>query len=117
MTELTLNEGLLLTYSGRPRTPSSLAPVAPDPIPGPGAAGPGRAARARGDRTVRHGADLLGRAFAEQMDLPDQVAIPGPGNHILIRAYALAECGRLPEASRLATAAYEATPASAPPSA
>ena len=44
------------------------------------------------------------------MDLPDQVAIPGPGNHILIRAYALAECGRLPEASRLATAAYEATP-------
>jgi DNA-binding CsgD family transcriptional regulator len=119
VTELTLNEGLLLTYSGRPRAAlAALAPVEPDADP-----------RARALRALAElpalvatgrcatGADLLGRAFTEQMDLPDQVAIPGPGNHILIRAYALAECGRLPEASRLATAAYEATPASAPPSA
>ena len=117
--ELTLNEGLLLTYSGRPADSLAvLDRVAPDPD-----------LRARALRALSElpalvatgrcetGAELLERAFAEQLELPDQIAIPGPGNHILIRAYALAECGRLAEASALAGAAYEATPDSAPPDA
>ena len=57
------------------------------------------------------------RAFAEQMELPDQIAIPGPGVHIITQIYALTECGRLAEATALAAAAYEATPATAPPDA
>ncbi len=86
--------------------------------PGPGAAGAGRAAGPGGDRAgAPPAAEGLAQAFVDQSELPDQIAIPGPGNHILIRAYALAECGRLAEARALATAAYEATPATAPPDA
>jgi hypothetical protein len=48
-------------------------------------------------------------AFAEQLNLPDQVAIPGPGVHVIMQIYALAECGYLNDATALATAAYQAT--------
>ncbi len=117
--ELTLNEALLLTYAGRPL--DALAVLAPVPL--------ADSPRARAMRALAElpalvatgrcatGADLLDRAFVEQMAAPDQIAIPGPGNHLLIRAYALAECGRLSESTALATAAYEATPATAPPDA
>ena len=117
--ELTLNEALLLTYSGRPRDALEvLRPVPDDPDP-----------RARAMRALAElpavlatgrcvtAAEGLAQAFVDQSRLPDQIAIPGPGNHILIQAYALAECGRLGDARALATAAYEATPASAPPDA
>jgi DNA-binding CsgD family transcriptional regulator/chromosome segregation and condensation protein ScpB len=117
--ELTLNEALLLTYSGRPL--DALAVLAPVPETDSPRA---RAMRALAElpalvATGRSatGADRLDRAFVEQMAVPDQIAIPGPGNHLLIRAYALAECGQLAEATALATAAYEATPPTAPPDA
>jgi DNA-binding CsgD family transcriptional regulator len=117
--ELTLNEALLLTYSGRPA--DALAVLVPVPESDSPRA---RAMRALAElpalvatgRCVT-GAELLGRAFDDQMAAPDQIAIPGPGNHLLIRAYALAECGRLAEATALAIAAYDATPATAPPDA
>ena len=54
-------------------------------------------------------------AFVAQVDLPDQIAIPGPGIHIINQCWALAECGRLAEAATLAAAAYEATPATRSP--
>jgi DNA-binding CsgD family transcriptional regulator len=54
-------------------------------------------------------------AFSEQIELPDPVALPGPGVHVINQIYALTECGRLEEASALAAFAYEATPANAPP--
>ena len=117
--ELTLNEALLLTYSGRPVDALAvLAPVPETDSPRE------RAMRALAELPAivatgrcATGADRLGRAFVEQMAAADQIAIPGPGNHLLIRAYALAECGRLAEATALATATYEATPPTAPPDA
>jgi DNA-binding CsgD family transcriptional regulator len=51
------------------------------------------------------------------VELPDQIAIPGPGILVLNRMYALAESGQLADAAELAAAAYDATPASAPPDA
>ena len=39
-----------------------------------------------------------GRAFAEHSALPEQIAIPGPGVHLVTQIYALTECGRLVEA-------------------
>jgi DNA-binding CsgD family transcriptional regulator len=117
--ELTLNEALLLTYSGRPvdaldvlepvrtsTTPRGRALVALAEVPA--LVGVGRCESA---------ADLAARAFAEHSQLPDQIAIPGPGVHLLTRSYALTECGRLAEAAELAAIAYDATPASAPPDA
>jgi DNA-binding CsgD family transcriptional regulator len=115
--ELTLNEALLLTYSGRPLdalavvesagTPSSRRTSALRAL----AEVPALVATGQCERAV----DEAGRAFAEQLDLPDQVAIPGPGVHVIMQIYALAECGRLAEAAALAAGAYRATPASAPP--
>ena len=61
------------------------------------------------------GAEEAGRAFAEHSALPEQIAIPGPGVHLVTQVYTLAECGRLAEADTLAMAAYEGTPANAPP--
>ena len=63
----------------------------------------------------RTAVDEARRAFAEQRGLPDQVALPGPGVHVVNQIWALAECGRLTESSGLAAAAYAATPATAPP--
>ena len=63
----------------------------------------------------RTAVDEARRAFAEQRGLPDQIALPGPGVHVVNQIWALAECGRLTESSGLAAAAYAATPATAPP--
>jgi ATP/maltotriose-dependent transcriptional regulator MalT len=117
--ELALNEALLLTYSGRPA--DALAVLGPvDSLGGP---------RARAMRAIaaipallvtgrcQTAVDAAAEAFAEQSELPNQIAIPGPGVHIINQIWALAECGRLAEASGLAAAAYAATPATAPPDA
>jgi len=115
--ELTLNEAMLLTYSGRPvealetlariTEPTSQRTKALRSI----SEVPALIVTGRSETAVRHSIE----AFAEQMQLPDQIAIPGPGVHIINQIWALAECGRLDEATALAAAAYDATPASAPP--
>ena len=61
------------------------------------------------------GAATAVRAYAEQMECPDQIALPGPDVHIGNQIHALTECGRLNDATALATAAYESTPSTAPP--
>ena len=114
-----LNGAMLLTYSGRPA--DALAAL------GPAAQLAGQRARAIHAIAAVPALIVAGRcetaveaarqAFAEQSELPDQIAIPGPGVHIINQIWALAECGRLAEASGLASAAYEATPATAPPDA
>jgi ATP/maltotriose-dependent transcriptional regulator MalT len=115
--ELTLNEALLFMYSGRPL--DALAVL--EPI------GDLTRRRARTLRALIEVPALIAigrcetaeaeaaRAFAEQSELPDQIAIPGPGVHIIMRVFALSESGRLGHATALATAAYDATPATAPP--
>ena len=115
--ELDLNDAMVLTYAGRPL--DALAVLAPLPAPTnrrarslralaevPALVATGRCA------TAVEAAEL---AFAEQSELPDQIAIADPGTHILTQIYGLAECGRLDDAVALATAAYEAIPATAPP--
>ncbi len=112
-----LNEAMLLTYAGRPA--DALAVLAPLQPP---TSARTRALRAFAElpallatghcETVAAGA---AQAFVEQVDLPDQIAIPGPGVHVLTQAWALVEGGHLAGATALATAAYEATPATAPP--
>ena len=118
--ELTLNEAMLLTYSGRParraRRPRHGRRPRGDPR-APRAAGAGRGPGARRDRTVRdRQSTQAGRAFAEHMQLPDQIAIPGPGVHILTQIYAL---GRVRPAGRGRRAGQpprtEATPATRRP--
>ena len=115
--ELTLNEAMLLTYSGRPRDALALLePVAE--LAGPRA----RALRALAEVPAlvaigrcEAAVEEASRAFVELIELPDQIAISGPGIHIIMQIYALTECGRFAEARALAAAAYEATPATAPP--
>jgi ATP/maltotriose-dependent transcriptional regulator MalT len=117
--ELDLNQALLLVYSGRPLDALHvLAPIADPTRPRARALKalaevPALVATGRCERAT----DEAGRAFAEHSLLPEQIAIPGPGVHLVTQVYALAECGRLAEASALAMAAYEATPANAPPDA
>ena len=117
--ELTLNEAMLLSYSGRPFD----APALLDSIPA------GTTTRTHAIRTFAQSPALIAtgkcetavaeqvRAFEEQIELPDPIAIPGPGVHIINQIYALTECGRLHDATALAAEAYEATPANAPPDA
>ena len=115
--ELSLNEVMLLTYAGRPADALALLATRPEPLTArsqalqelaslPAVLVTGRC------ETARAGAE---RAFAEQMQLPDQIAIPGPGVHVITQMWALAESGRLAQAAGLAAAAYDATPATAPP--
>lgn len=115
--ELALNQAMLLTYGGRPR--EALAALEPLGMPSTPRA---RALRAFAELTAliavgRCEAAVEGaqRAYGEQIALPEQIAIPFPGIHIVTQIYGLAECGRLAEATALATLAYEQTPASAPP--
>ena len=117
--ELTLNEASLLSYCGRPLDALALL----EPMP-PTADRRARALRAMAEvpalvATGRcaTGAATAVRAYAEQMELPDQIALPGPDVHIGNQIHALTECGRLNDAAALATAAYEATPSTAPPDA
>ena len=117
--ELTLNEASLLSYCGRPL--DALALLEPMPHTADPRA---RALRAMAEvpalvATGRcaTGAATAARAYAEQMELPDQIALPGPDVHIGNQIHALTECGRLNDAAALATAAYEATPSTAPPDA
>ena len=117
--ELALSEAVLLTYSGRPL--DALAVLE--------SVGPLTDRRARALRAVAEvpalvatgrcstAAEAASLAFAEHSELPDQIAIPRPGVHMLTRVYALAECGRLADAVALATAGYEAMPVTAPPDA
>src|SRR4029077_20625166 len=107
----------LLTYSGRPN--ESLAVLATvESLDGDRAramwaiaATPSLIVTGRCRTAVEEGR----RAFVEQRGLPDQVALPGPGVHVVNQIWALAECGRLTESSALAAVAYAATPATAPP--
>ena len=115
--ELDLNDAMVLTYAGRPL--DALAVLAPLGLP--------TSRRARSLRALAEvpalvatgrcatAVEAAGRAFAEQSELPDQIAIADPGTHVLMQVYGLAECGRLDDAVELATAAYEAIPATAPP--
>ena len=94
---------MLLTYSGRPLDALAVLGHASRRRPGREPARCGRSPRCR--RWSRPGgarprSTAAGRAFAEHAELPDQIAIPGPGVHIITRIYALAECGRLAEAGR-----------------
>ena len=100
--ELDLNEALLLVYSGRPLDAlGALAPITSPTRPR------ARALRALAEVPAlvatgrcEQGAEEAGRAFAEHSALPEQIAIPGPGVHLVTQVYALAECGRLAEAER-----------------
>ena len=104
MEELTLNEAMLLTYSGRPV--EALAVLEPVPAPARPAL---RALRALAELPAllalgrcQTRAQAARRAFAEQVQLPEQIAIPGPGVHLITEMYALADCGRLGDAGALA---------------
>jgi DNA-binding CsgD family transcriptional regulator/tetratricopeptide (TPR) repeat protein len=117
--ELVLNEAMLLTYSGRPLEIVSLLESVP-PLVEPRA----RAMRAHAElpalvaigRSVTAAEGALA-AFAEQRQIPDEIALASPEVHMITRMYALAESGRLRDASELAANAYDATPPSAPPDA
>ena len=115
--ELTLNEASLLSYCGRPLEALALL----EPMP-PTADRRARALRAMAEvpalvATGRcaTGAATAVSAYAEHLECPDQIALPGPDVHIGNQIHALTECGRLNDAAALATAAYEATPSTAPP--
>ena len=115
--ELTLNEASLLSYCGRPRDALALLESMPH-----AADGRARALRAMAEvpalvATGRcaTGAATAVLAYAEQLELSDQIALPGPDVQIRNQIHALIECGRLNEAAALATAAYESTPSTAPP--
>jgi DNA-binding CsgD family transcriptional regulator len=115
--ELTLNEVMLLTYAGRPREGLAVLEALP----------PATSTRARSLRALSELPALLVagqcqavvalamEAFAEQMTLPDQVAIPGPGVHILTRAWALIEAGGLADAATFLVRAYDSAPPTTPP--
>ncbi|MBV9951450.1 MAG: helix-turn-helix transcriptional regulator, partial [Acidimicrobiia bacterium] len=60
-------------------------------------------------------ARLAVAAYKAYVDLPEQVAMPGPGVHVLHRMHALAECGRIEDSARLAASGYEGTQANSPP--
>ena len=117
--ELTLSEAMLLTYSGFPRDALAVLASIGEPA---GARARAVAALAEVPALIGVGrcetaAERAGRAFAEHSQLPDQIAIPRAGIHLITRVYALTECGRLDEAAGLAQLAYDATPATAPPDA
>jgi DNA-binding CsgD family transcriptional regulator len=115
--ELDLNDAMVLTYAGRPL--DALAVL--DELSAP------TSRRARSLRALAEvpalvatgrcatAVEAAGRAYAEQSELPDQIAIADPGTHVLTQVYGLAECGRLDDAVELATFAYAAVPATAPP--
>ncbi len=115
--ELALNEALLLNYSGRPA--DALALIAQQ--------GPPSNDRATALRAIVEVPALIaiGRAetaateavrrFETAVRLPEQIAIPPPAVLVIHRMYALAEAGRIAAAAKLARAAYDATPANAPP--
>ncbi len=50
---------------------------------------------------------VAGRGFADHAELGDDVAIPHPGTHLVCQVYALAESGRLAEATEVARTGYE----------
>ena len=114
--EMGLNRAMLLTYGGRPR--EALAVLEPRPAPTTARARslhafaelPALIAVGRCEAAVE-GAE---RAYEEQLVLPEQIAIPFPGIHIVTQIYGLAECGRLAEATASGNVAYEQTPAIGP---
>ena len=117
--ELTLSEAMLLTYSGFPHDALAVLATVGEPT---GARARALAALAEVPALIGVGrcetaAERAARAFAEHSQLPDQIAIPRAGVHLITRVYALTECGRLDEAAALAQLAYDATPATAPPDA
>ena len=102
--ELTLNEAMLLTYSGRPREALDRPRRARRPRLDPRARAlralaevPALVATGRCETGIGRGAHARSPSTRQ---LPDQIAIPGPGMHILIQIYALAECGRLERGRR-----------------
>jgi DNA-binding CsgD family transcriptional regulator len=113
--ELTLNEAMVLAYAGRPREALALLDSL-EPSP------PGRSKAIRDLAEVQALAaagrcatavELARIAFQEQSSLTEQVAIPAAGTHIVNQLYALTECGRLAEATELATTVYHGLDASA----
>jgi DNA-binding CsgD family transcriptional regulator len=115
--EITLHEAFLLAYAGQPANALAALPPLPDQ--------PTmrlRALHALAElpaliATGKCETAVVGarQAFSEQIELPDPMALPGPGVHVINQIYALSECGRLEEASKVAAYAYDATPANAPP--
>ena len=114
--ELTVNEAMLLTHSGRPldalallesispvSAPRSQALFAFAHLPTLAATG--------GSATV---AEAAAKAFAEHSNVPEQIAVPGEGVHLITQMGALLDCGRLAEATALAAAVYEAASSTAP---
>jgi DNA-binding CsgD family transcriptional regulator len=115
--ELALNEALLLTYSGRPA--DALALIAEQGPPSNDRATALRAivevpALIATGRAETAAAEAVSR-FEVAAALPEQIAIPDPAVLVIHRIYALAEAGRIAHATKLAQAAYDATPANAPP--
>jgi DNA-binding NarL/FixJ family response regulator/tetratricopeptide (TPR) repeat protein len=115
--ELALNEALLLAYSGHPA--DALAVIGGQAAPSneratalraivevPSLIATGHALSAAAEAAER---------FEAAIGLDEQIAIPDPAVLVIHRIYALAEAGRIAHAIALASAAYEATPASAPP--
>jgi DNA-binding CsgD family transcriptional regulator len=118
--ELTLNEALLLAYGGRPRG-------ALDALDAVDTGGELSAPRLRAMRAIAQAPALIGvgrpdtaievarRAYAEHSQLPDQIAIPGDGVHILMQMYGLVESGQFQAATALGTAAYDIATSSGAP--
>ena len=108
---------MLLTYSGR----HARRPLVLESIP-EAADRRARALRALAEVPAlvaigrcETAAEDAARAFAEQMQLPDQIAIPGPGVHIVNPDVRPGRMRSSRGGGALAAAAYEATPATAPP--
>jgi DNA-binding CsgD family transcriptional regulator len=107
--ELLANEATLLMFSGHPTE-------ALDVLEGLDA---GADLRTRVLRAIPEASALVAtgrsetavrvahRAYAEHVELGDQLAIAHPSTHVISQVYALQEAGRLREAVELATAGYQ----------
>jgi DNA-binding CsgD family transcriptional regulator len=117
--DLTLNEALLLTYSGRPTEAltliSSLGRPSDDRALALRAIAEVPALIATG--SVLTAAAEAQRAWHELVDALDQVALPQVGVLVIHQIYALTDAGHLAEAATLATAVYDQLAPEAPPDA
>jgi DNA-binding CsgD family transcriptional regulator len=117
--DLTLNEALLLTYSGRPGDALTVLNAL-----GPPSDDRAKALRgiARVPALIATGRPLTAAAEAlelsrELIDVRDQIALPHLGVLVLHRVYGLTDAGQIEEAGAIAAAAYDRLPPNAPPDA